>query len=203
MPIYARRFTLALLRFKLDEHRLLDKAELIEVRPGVPVQVGPFETEFVPLTHSTPDCAAVALSTAAGTSCTPATSASSTSPWSGRRSDLPALARLGDRGVRLLLADSTNAEEGPPPSPLPTRDVQSELGRIFATARGRVLVTTFSSHIHRVQQVLERGVPRRPRRRPGGPLADAQREDGEQPGRPRAPARDHLPDAAAGHAGAA
>ncbi len=83
-----------------------------------------------------------------------ATSGSSTCPVEGRRSDLPALARLGDRGVRLLLADSTNAEEGPAPSALPTRDVQSELSRIFATARGRVLVTTFSSHIHRVQQVL-------------------------------------------------
>lgn len=154
VPIYARRFTLALLRFKLEEHRLLDKAELIEVRPGVPVQVGPFETEFVPLTHSTPDCAAVALSTAAGTVVHTGDFGIEYVPVEGRRSDLPALARLGDRGVRLLLADSTNAEEGPPPSPLPTRDVQSELSRIFATARGRVLVTTFSSHIHRVQQVL-------------------------------------------------
>ena len=154
VPIYARRFTLALLRFKLEEHRLLDKAELIEVRPGVPVQVGPFETEFVPLTHSTPDCAAVALSTAAGTVVHTGDFGIEYVPVEGRRSDLPALARLGDRGVQLLLADSTNAEEGPPPSPLPTRDVQSELSRIFATARGRVLVTTFSSHIHRVQQVL-------------------------------------------------
>ena len=155
VPIYARRFTLALLRSKLDEHRLLEKAELIEVPYNTPTQMGPFETEFVPLTHSTPDCSAVALSTPAGTIVHTGDFGIEFAPVGGRRSDLAALARLGERGVRLLLADSTNAEEGPPPSPLPTRDVKSELTRIFATARGRVLVTTFSSHIHRVQQVLD------------------------------------------------
>ena len=155
MPIYGRRFTLGLLRAKLEEHRLLDKAELIEVPYGTPVQVGPFSTEFVPLTHSTPDCSAVALSTPAGTIVHTGDFGIEFAPVGGRRSDLAALARLGEKGVQLLLADSTNAEEGPMPSPLPTRDVRSELARIFAIARGRVLVTTFSSHIHRVQQVLD------------------------------------------------
>ena len=155
IPIYGRRFTLGLLRAKLEEHRLLDKAELIEVAYGTPVQIGPFSTEFVPLTHSTPDCAAVALSTPAGTIVHTGDFGIEFAPVSGRRSDLAALARLGDRGVQLLLADSTNAEEGPMSSSLPTREVQNELARIFAIARGRVLVTTFSSHIHRVQQVLD------------------------------------------------
>jgi len=155
VPIYARRFTLALLRSKLEEHRLLEKAELIEVPYNTPMRMGPFETEFIPLTHSTPDCAAVALATPSGTIVHTGDFGIEYAPVGGRRSDLPALARLGERGVRLLLADSTNAEEGPPPSPLPVRDVQNELTRIFATARGRVLVTTFSSHIHRVQQVLD------------------------------------------------
>ncbi|WP_217915794.1 ribonuclease J [Miltoncostaea marina] len=155
VPIHGRRFTLALLRTKLEEHRLLDKVELNEVRFDGPQRIGPFDTEFVPLTHSTPDCAAVALSTPAGTIVHTGDFGIEYAPVGGRRSDLPALARLGERGVQLLLADSTNAEEGPMPSALPTRGVRSELARIFATARGRVLVTTFSSHIHRVQQVLD------------------------------------------------
>jgi len=155
IPIYGRRFTLGLLRAKLEEHRLLDKADLHEVAYNTPIQIGPFSTQFVPLTHSTPDCAAVALETPAGTIVHTGDFGIEFAPVGGRRSDLAALARLGDKGVQLLLADSTNAEEGPISSPLPTRDVQQELARIFAIARGRVLVTTFSSHIHRVQQVLD------------------------------------------------
>ena len=123
VPIYGRRFTLALVRPKLEEHRLLDGAELIEVPLGRAVPIGPFEVEFVPLTHSTPDCAAVALTTPGGTVVHTGDFGIEYAPVGGLRSDLPALARLGDRGVDLLLADSTNAEEGPPPSPLPTRDV--------------------------------------------------------------------------------
>lgn len=155
VPIYGRRFTLALLRSKLDEHKLLADAELNEVRLGQPVRIGPFRSEWIPLTHSTPDCAAVALETPAGTIVHTGDFGIEYAPVGGVRSDLPALARLGDRGVRLLLADSTNAEEGPPSTTLPTRGVQDELVRILATAPGRVLITTFSSHIHRVQQVLD------------------------------------------------
>ena len=155
VPIYGRRFTLALVRPKLEEHRLLDGAELVEVPLGRAIPIGPFQVEFVPLTHSTPDCAAVALTCPGGTVVHTGDFGIEYGPVGGLRSDLPALARLGDRGVDLLLADSTNAEEGPPPSPLPTRDVRDELARIFAIANGRVLVTTFSSHIHRVQQVLD------------------------------------------------
>lgn len=155
VPIVARRFTLALLRSKLEEHRLLDDAELIEMPYNRPMTVGPFEAEFIPLTHSTPDCAAVALTTPVGTVVHTGDFGIEYAPVGGRRSDLAALARLGERGVQLLLADSTNAEEGPSGAPLPTREVRKELTRIFATAPGRVLVTTFSSHIHRVQQVLD------------------------------------------------
>jgi ribonuclease J len=155
IPIYGRRFTLALLRSKLEEHRLLEGAELHEVPYNQPLRVGPFEATFVPITHSTPDCSAVALETAVGTVVHTGDFGIEYAPVGGRRSDLAALARIGDRGVQLLLADSTNAEEGPIGSPLPTRDVLAELTRILATAPGRVLVTTFSSHIHRVQQVLD------------------------------------------------
>lgn len=155
VPIYGRRFTLALLRPKLEEHRLLEKAQLIEVPFNEPIPVGPFTAEFIPMTHSTPDCAAVALETPVGTIVHTGDFGFDHSPVGGRRSDIPALSRIGDRGVKLLLADSTNSEEGPPSAALPTREVKSELERILATARGRVLVTTFSSHIHRIQQVLD------------------------------------------------
>ncbi len=155
VAIYARRFTLGLLRAKLEEHRLQDVAQLTEVPYNTRMTVGPFDVQFIPLTHSTPDCAAVALGTPAGTIVHTGDFGIEYAPVGGRRSDLAALARLGESGVQLLLADSTNAEEGPTGSPLPTRDVRNELTRIFATARARVLVTTFSSHIHRVQQVLD------------------------------------------------
>ncbi|HMM49843.1 MAG TPA: ribonuclease J, partial [Miltoncostaeaceae bacterium] len=120
-----------------------------------PVPIGPFSAEFIPITHSTPDCAAVALETPAGLIVHTGDFGIDHAPVGGLRSDLPAFARLGDRGVQLLLADSTNAEEGPRPAPLPTAAVRDELTKILATARGRVLVTTFSSHIHRIQQVLD------------------------------------------------
>ncbi|MEQ8833237.1 MAG: ribonuclease J [Miltoncostaeaceae bacterium] len=155
IPIYGRRFTLGLVRPKLEEHRLIDKAKLVEVAYNQPLPVGPFTAEFLPITHSTPDCSSVALETPAGLIVHTGDFGIEHAPVGGRRSDLPAFSRLGDRGVQLLLADSTNAEEGPAPSPLPTRGVKDELASIFATARGRVLVTTFSSHIHRVQQVLD------------------------------------------------
>jgi ribonuclease J len=155
VPIYARRFTLGLLRSKLEEHRLLAGAELNEAPYDRSITVGPFEAEFIPLTHSTPDCTAVALTTSVGTIVHTGDFGIEYAPVGGRRSDLGALARVGERGVQLLLADSTNAEEGPSGGPLPTREVRNELARIFATASSRVLVTTFSSHIHRVQQVLD------------------------------------------------
>lgn len=155
VPVYGRRFTLALVRPKLEEHRLLAGSELIEVPYNEPLQVGPFTAEFIPMTHSTPDCAAIVLDTPAGTIVHTGDFGIEHAPVGGRRSDLAAFARIGDRGVQLLLADSTNAEEGPSPSPLPTREVRRELASILASAPGRVLVTTFSSHIHRVQQVLD------------------------------------------------
>jgi len=155
VPVYGRRFTLALLRPKLEEHRLLAGAELVEVPYGEPLPVGPFTAEFIPITHSTPDCAAVALDTPAGVIVHTGDFGIEHAPVGGQRSDLPAFARIGERGVQLLLADSTNAEEGPSPAPLPTREVRRELASILASAPGRVLVTTFSSHIHRVQQVLD------------------------------------------------
>ncbi len=148
------RFALGLVRAKLDEHRVLDHAELIEVEAGPGPQLGPFRTEFIPLTHSIPDCLAVALHTSAGTIVHTGDFKFDHTPVAGApASDIAALARLGADGVALLLADSTNAEE--PPEPQTEQSVGQQMRRVMATCAGRVIVTTFSSHIHRIQQVME------------------------------------------------
>lgn len=154
LKVLGPRFALGLVRSKLDEHRLLDRVDLTEIEPGAGPTLGPFRTEFIRLTHSIPDCVAVALHTAAGTVVHTGDFKFDHTPVSGApRSDVSALARLGERGVTLLLADSTNAEE--PPEQQSETTVGREMRRVMATAPGRVIVTTFSSHIHRVQQVIE------------------------------------------------
>ncbi len=152
VPILGTRFTLALVKSKLDEHRLGD-VELVEIAPGERVPLGPFEAEFVRVTHSIPDCVAVALHCAAGTVLHTGDFKFDHAPIDGEATDVAALARLGDKGVLLLMSDSTNAEV--PGAIAPERTVGGELRRQFASAPGRVIITCFSSHIHRVQQVLD------------------------------------------------
>ena len=148
------RFALGLVRAKLDEHRVLEHAQLIEVEAGPGPQLGPFRTEFIPLTHSIPDCLAVALHTSVGTIVHTGDFKFDHTPVAGApAADIPTLARLGAEGVTLLLADSTNAEE--PPEPQTEQSVGQQMRRVMATCPGRVIVTTFSSHIHRIQQVME------------------------------------------------
>jgi len=148
------RFALGLVRAKLDEHRVLEHAQLIEVEAGPGPELGPFRTEFIPLTHSIPDCLAVALHTSVGTIVHTGDFKFDHTPVAGApAADIPTLARLGAEGVTLLLADSTNAEE--PPEPQTEQSVGQQMRRVMATCPGRVIVTTFSSHIHRIQQVME------------------------------------------------
>lgn len=155
VPIVGSRFTLALVTSKLEEHRLTD-VELIEVAPGRQLQLGPFEAEFIRVTHSIPDCLAVAFHTSAGTVLHTGDFKFDHAPIDGEATDVAALARLGDRGVLLLMSDSTNAEV--PGAVAPERTVGGELRRQFTQAMGRVIITSFSSHIHRVQQVLDAAV---------------------------------------------
>jgi ribonuclease J len=152
VPVLGTRFTLGLVKSKLDEHRLGD-VELVEITAGERRPVGPFEAEFIRVTHSIPDCVAVALRSPAGTVLHTGDFKFDHAPIDNEPTDIAALSRLGDEGVLLLLADSTNAEV--PGSILPERGVGTELRRQFASAPGRVIVTAFSSHVHRVQQVLD------------------------------------------------
>ncbi len=153
MPVYGTRFTLGLVRSKLDEHRVSDQVELIEVEAGERRQVGPVELEFLRVTHSIPDCLMLAMRTPVGLIVHTGDFKFDHAPVDGLASDLDGIARLGDEGVTLLLSDSTNAEV--PGTIAPERSVGPELRRILASAPGRVVFTTFSSHIHRMQQILD------------------------------------------------
>ena len=152
--VWATRLTLGMVKSKLDEHGLLTHTDLMEINPGNgAVEVGPFRAEFVRVTHSVPDAVAVVLHTDFGPIVHTGDFKLDETPVDGRVTDLTRLAALGDEGVALLLADSTNAERpGHTPS---ERTVAASLREIVRDARGRVIVTSFSSHIHRLQQVID------------------------------------------------
>lgn len=151
LPVYASKLTLGLLRAKLEEHPDVD-AEFVEVEAGERVRAEPFDFEFVAMNHSIPDGLAVAVHTPEGTILHTGDFKLDQTPIDGRPTDLPHLSALGDEGVALLLADSTNAEvSGLIPS---ERVVGHTMQEVFGQATGRIVVTTFASHIHRVQQAL-------------------------------------------------
>ncbi len=154
IPVYGSRLTLALLAAKLREHRITP--DLHEVAAGQSVQAGPFGVEFLAVTHSIPDALAVALRIEDQLVVHTGDFKLDQLPLDGRVTDLPALARLGEEGVDLLLVDSTNAEV--PGYLASERDIAAVMDRVFAAARGRIIVASFASHVHRVQQVLDAAV---------------------------------------------
>ena len=151
LPVIGSRFTLALLDAKLREHRIVPV--LREVREEQTLTVGPFGLEFFAVNHSIPDALAVAIRTAAGLVLHTGDFKMDQLPLDGRLTDLGGFARLGREGVDLLLSDSTNAEV--PGFVTPERDIGPVLDDVVRTARGRVVVACFASHVHRVQQVLD------------------------------------------------
>lgn len=152
VPIYATRLTLGLISSKLDEHPDLS-VDLREVEAGERITTGPFDIEFVAVTHSIPDGLAVAFHTPHGTIFHSGDFKLDQTPIDGRVTDLPHIAALGDDGIALLLCDSTNADVS---GYVPTeRRVGVTLRDVFAEAHGRIVVTTFSSHVHRVQQTID------------------------------------------------
>ena len=151
IPIYGSQLTLALLAAKLREHRI--PGDLREVAAGEQAEVGPFSLEFLAVTHSIPDALAVGIMVGGQRLVHTGDFKLDQLPLDGRVTDLPGLARLGSDGVDLLLVDSTNAEV--PGYLTSERDIAEVLDRVFANARGRIIVASFASHIHRVQQVLD------------------------------------------------
>jgi ribonuclease J len=154
IPILGSRLTLALVAAKLDQHRM--KPDLRRVREGESLTVGQWGLQFYAVSHSIPDALAVAIRAGRHTVLHTGDFKMDQTPLDDRLTDLPGFSRLGDEGVDLLLADSTNAEV---PGFIPSeRDVGAVVADVIAKAQGRVIVACFASHVHRVQQVLDAAV---------------------------------------------
>jgi ribonuclease J len=151
IPLVGSQFTLALVEAKLAERRI--EPYSLTVTEGQTETLGPFECEFFAVNHSIPDALAVAVKTPAGTVLHTGDFKMDQLPLDGRLTDLAGFARLGAAGVDLLLSDSTNAEI--PGFVTPEREIGPVLDSIFAKATGRIIVASFASHVHRVQQVLD------------------------------------------------
>jgi ribonuclease J len=151
-PIYAGALTVAMARSKLDEHKLRD-VELNEVAPADTLELGPFSMELVHMTHSIPDSSAVALGTDLGTVLITGDYKFDQTPVDGSPADVSRLAELGREGVLLLCGDSTNVDR--PGFSTSESVVGPHLEDVFAHCEGRIVVTSFASNIHRVQQVVD------------------------------------------------
>jgi len=157
-PIYGSAVTLGLARNRIEEAGLLGKTELIVVRDGEIRRIGAFDVEFIPVTHSVPHAHAIAMHTSQGIVLHSGDFKLDLTPVDGRRTDLSRLGALAHgEGIRLLMADSTNAEEkGHAPS---ESDVGAVLRSLFAEHKTkRIITASFASHIHRVQQIAEAAV---------------------------------------------
>ena len=153
VPIFGTRLTLGLLRNKLREHDLDRTADLREITAGHAWELGPFKLEGIRVTHSLVDCLALAIDTPLGTVIHTGDFKIDHTPMDGELFDFQRFAAYGEKGVLLLLSDSTNVErEGYTPS---EREVGRNLEEIFQGSRGRIFVATFSSNIPRIQQVAD------------------------------------------------
>jgi ribonuclease J len=152
VPVYATPLTQALVAEKLREHGLLDQVELRPMRPRTPFSLGPFTIEPIRVTHSIADGMGLAISTPAGIIVHTGDFKLDPSPLDGEPADTERFAELGEQGVAVLCSDSTNVDR-----PGHTRseiEVGAALAERFDAARGRIILATFASHIHRIQQVL-------------------------------------------------
>jgi ribonuclease J len=153
VPIYGTRFTLALVKKRLTEANLLDSTTLREVIPGRRVEVGPYEIEFIPVTHSTIDCVALAVRTPVGVIIHTGDFKIDHTPVGGAGFDIHTFARYGSEGVLALFSDSTNVERpGITPS---ERAVVPRIEELARSAPRRVILSCFASSIHRIQQVID------------------------------------------------
>ncbi len=153
VPVYGTEFTLAYVEGKLDEHRLLDKAELIEILPGKRFSLGPFSINPIRVTHSLVDCVALAVTTPVGTVLHTGDFKVDLSSPDGHPFDLQAFADLGKQGVLALLQDSTNVDR---PGFTPgEKAVIPRLDDIFAATRKKLFFSCFSSSIHRIRIAME------------------------------------------------
>ncbi len=157
-PIFGSKVTLGLARNRIEEAGLLGKTELVVVADGERRKIGPFDVEFIPVTHSVPHAHAIAVHTPQGVVLHSGDFKLDLTPVDGRRTDLARIGAIAsNEGIRVLLADSTNAEEhGHAPS---ESSVGAVLHSLFATQRGRRVITaSFASHLHRIQQIADAAI---------------------------------------------
>ncbi len=153
VPVYGTRFTLALVKKRLDEAGLLESTTLREVMPSRLVEIGPFEIEFISVTHSTVDCVALAIRTPLGVIIHSGDFKIDQTPVGGAPFDLHSFARYGNEGVLALFSDSTNVERpGFTPS---ERAIVPRIEELCRSAPRRVILSCFASSIHRIQQVID------------------------------------------------
>lgn len=153
VPVYGTALTLAIAKGRLREYNVLNNAELNVITPDEPLQLGAFNIEFIYVTHSIPDAVAVALHTPIGVIVHTGDFKFDLTPGDKRVTEMHKLAALGQKGVLLLVSDSTNADRsGSTPS---ERSIYKELDQIFQNVEHRLFFSTFSSSLHRVQQFIE------------------------------------------------
>ena len=157
-PVYGSAVALGLARNRIEEAGLMGRTELIPVKDGERLMIGPFDVEFIPVTHSVPHAHAIALHTPQGVLLHSGDFKLDLTPVDGRRTDLSRLGQLAaTEGIRLLLSDSTNAEEhGHSPS---ESGVGAVLRSVFGAQKGRRIITaSFASHLHRIQQIADAAI---------------------------------------------
>ena len=156
VPVYGTRLTLGLLEYKLEEHNLLNKVNIQTITQGQTIELGAFKVEFIRSTHSIADTVALAIHTPIGVVVHTSDFKIDYTPIEGEPMDLARLAELGKKGVLLLMCESTNVER--PGYTMSERTVGDAFEEIFAKAENRILVATFASNVHRVQQVINASI---------------------------------------------
>lgn len=153
IPVYGTKLTLGILEAKLKEHGLLSSTELITVKPRDVIKLNSVSVEFIKTNHSIADSVAIAVHTPLGVILHTGDFKVEYTPIDGERMDFARFAELGRKGVLALLSDSTNVEK--PGYTLSEKTVGENLTRIFGKAKGRIIIATFASNIHRIQQIIE------------------------------------------------
>ena len=156
MPIYCTRLTAGLIKLKLEEHGLMKQTKITTVDAGKTIKAGKFEVEFIHVNHSIADSAAFAIRTKMGTIVHTGDFKIDSTPIDGKIIDLGRLGELGKQGVLALLCDSTNVER--PGYTKSERSIGKTFDHLFANCKERIIVTTFASNIHRVQQAIDTAV---------------------------------------------
>lgn len=154
IPVYATKLTIGLIKGKLEEHGLLNKVKLVEIKPRDNITLGSFNIELIHVNHSIPDAVGLAIRCPAGIIIQTGDFKIDTTPVDGDMIDLPRFAEYGKKGVLALLSDSTNAER--PGCTMSEKNVGESFEMLFRKAKNkRIIVATFASNIHRVQQIID------------------------------------------------